>query len=178
MSRLAAVSAALLLVAACDDKTPASPAAVTVVQLSAGDANCPYGGASFTSGGTTAYACTGASGSQGVQGVQGIQGIPGLSAPYQTRADVYCDSVTAGADTNAVLMASCRATGDLPLSGSCDQYDRDDVVVSTAMPSGWHATGTPGAAASFWCSWSKSGLAVPLNTVPHARAHICCIAVP
>jgi hypothetical protein len=172
---------ALAAVAACADNTSSStPAAVTVVQLSAGDANCPTGGASFTAGGTTAYACNGAQGGQGTQGTQGIQGIPGAPALYQSRADGYCDTVVSDVDNASLfLIASCRAARDLPLSGSCEQSTFSDAVLFTNQPSGFFtAEPVPTIAAQWVCGWWRAGSQAPVKDLPSARATICCVAVP
>jgi hypothetical protein len=47
------------------------------MSLSAGNANCPTGGSSFTVGGTTTYACNGATGATGATGAQGPTGPAG-----------------------------------------------------------------------------------------------------
>jgi hypothetical protein len=176
-----ALASPLALFAACaEDSSSATPAAVTVVQLSAGDANCPTGGASFTAGGTTAYACTGAQGIQGTQGTQGIQGLSGAPAHYQTRNDVYCDSVaSAVGDSTGYLIATCRSVNDLPLSGSCEQHTFMDAVLAWNRPNGWHDSLTPPAnPAEYWCGWYRNGGSLTVESIPTAIATICCVAVP
>lgn len=180
MNRIALWFVLPLVIAGCDDSTSTTPAAVNVVELSAGDSSCPYGGAAFTSGGTTAYACSGAPGSQGVQGIPGIQGLPGAPAPYQSRADVYCDSVSPAVDdANSVLIASCRTVQDLPLSGSCEQHTFTDAALAWNRPNGWYTPLTPPSVeAEYWCGWYRNGGNLPVNLIPTAVATICCIAVP
>lgn len=186
MIRLRSLALLLLSLAACDGKTTTTttPAAVTVVQLSPGDPTCPHGGASFEAGGTTAYACSGANGSQGIQGLagdqglQGIQGFPGAPSPYVTRTNVYCDTVVAGTSTAATLIAECRDSNDLPIHGSCQQGDRDDVVNNENAPGGWHIDSPSSSKAQYRCGWAKAQTGVTIDTMPNARATICCVDVP
>jgi hypothetical protein len=194
MSRISVALAVLstLSLVACDDrKSSSTPAPVTVTQLAIGDGNCPYGGASLASGGVTAYACNGADGTngsqgsqgiQGIQGIQGLQGLPGAPAPYQTRENVYCDTVVASsyadAASRSLIIASCRDPNDLPLSGACEQFDRVDVSNPTNRAVGWNAPPSTIGKAEFRCGWAAGGVNVKLDTVPNATASICCVDVP
>jgi hypothetical protein len=133
----------------------------------------------------------GPQGPPGIQGVQGSPGIPGVAGPpgiqgaqggglYVSRANVYCDTtlVSDAPPLSTALIASCRMPKDLPLSGSCAQANRDDAVLDTALADDWEVTGVTAFPATFRCAWAHAGVAIRLDTVPGARAQICCIAVP
>ena len=187
-------SSILLLAAsitACSDKSSGSTSpSVSVTQLAVGDIRCPAGGVAVTVDASTAYACTGtngtpgtpgAKGDAGAPGAKGDQGVPGLTGGgyYTSRSNVYCEEAIASAHTGPLsFRASCRSNADLPLSGSCFQSDRDDVVLAAATDfATWHDP-APSAPAYFVCNWTKAGTGVLLSTIPNAVARICCVTHP
>lgn len=125
---------------------------VVIVELTVGDSNCPHGGASFSVGGATRYACNGANGDQGVQGFQGVQGLQGAQGDSVTLTellvgDANCTgggvALTVGSDVKYVCdgemgpagakgeAGAVGATGETGAVGAAGQS-----VVSTALSAG------------------------------------------
>jgi hypothetical protein len=113
-------------------------------------------------------------------GLQGIQGLPGAPALYRSRNDVYCDSVgSVAGDMSAFLIATCRSTKDLPLSGSCEQHTFTDAALTWNRFNRSHdSLPDPAYPAEYWCGWYRNGGNLTVESIPTAIATICCVTVP
>ncbi len=115
----------------------------------------------------------GPQGPQGVPGPQGIQG-PAGGGVYTSRGALYCNSTTG--TTTGIVTASCNANKDLPLAGSCENYESTALNIATnGSIAAWPNT-NPATPAQWVCQWSSAGVVV--NNVPTGKATICCITNP
>lgn len=119
-------------------------------------------------------------GDRGDAGVQGIPGAQGIQGPmgggfYVSRDVLYCN--TAVGTTSGVVKAACNDVNDLPLTGTCQKPEGPvlNLAVNGSPGSTWPGPST--AAAEWWCEWADTA-GVIVNTLPTAKATICCIAVP
>ena len=102
---------------------------VVATSLEVGDANCPPGGAAFTVGGKTTYACNGATGNASVvgpqgpvgpQGSQGLQGAPGESVVTESLNVGHASCANGGAafTVGTTTTYACNgAAGDAGAAG-------------------------------------------------------------
>ncbi len=112
---------------------------VTTLTLSAGHPVCANGGASFTVGGNTTYACNGATGPNGANGTNGTNGTPGESVTLTSLAvgDANCPNggtrlTVGGTNTYAcngaagaggtVLTAFATSAATTALTATCGAY--------------------------------------------------------
>ncbi|HET7572021.1 MAG TPA: hypothetical protein VFJ77_05050 [Gaiellaceae bacterium] len=98
----------------------ADGASVAAATLAAGDPNCPFGGSSFSVGGTTTYACSGAPGPAGADGRDGVDGsrltsfdgLAGLSCTNAGRTGAISISyATSGAATLTCVVQTGNTGG-------------------------------------------------------------------
>lgn len=179
-----AITTLLLAVVACSS----SDGSATVIQLAAGDPNCPAGGAAITSNGSTAYACNGAAGSMGATGLAGAPGPAGAQGPagppgaanggiYVSRDNVYCN-IAAMQPGQGILSvtASCSSPRDLPLVGSCTPGNAvPNLITFLNGPNFWDGENSTNPA-NWSCGWLTQ--ASQNVNVPGATAVICCIRRP
>ncbi|HET7129490.1 MAG TPA: hypothetical protein VFJ93_10500 [Gaiellaceae bacterium] len=93
---------------------------VTSAALSAGDANCPTGGSSFTAANGTTYACNGAKGDKGDPGEPG----PAGSTPVYTNYNVNLVSI--GEGLTQTVASVTLPTGNYTLMGTAAVSGDDD----------------------------------------------------
>jgi len=104
---------------------------VAVASLGPGDAQCAFGGVSFTSGAGTTFACNGAPGLQGAVGGSGPSGAEG--APGAPGQSVAVDSVPPG-DPNCPAGGS-KFTAANGTGFACNGVDQSTVRNAGAAPS-------------------------------------------
>ena len=124
-------------------------------------------------------------GSQGPQGPTGPQGDPGASGAtgatgatggYTSKDDVYCNTISMPSDPTVVeVTASCNATADLPLEGSCmTPPSGPDIALLESGPGAWSTSTT---AAGWFCQWGRLSTSTFVN-VPGGQDTMCCIKHP
>jgi Collagen triple helix repeat (20 copies) len=138
---------------------PMGPTGLTGVEGPAGTAGAP--GAQGPQGPQGLQGDPGAQGTQGPQGVQGPQGTAGTNGTVTSKTDLYIvtKAITVPANGGATVIAACKDTNDILLSGSCSggghlgMYPTvqswPENVSSTTLAADWYCEGGNESSSSF-----------------------------